>query len=120
MLCITLAKLSILTFYRRIFSVRSFVRLTWVVLAMCVVWAVICAFVIVFQCVPVHGMWDVAMQLGKAATCLKPEKLIFGFEISNVAIDLLILALPVYRVQRLQLPTAKKISVSCIFLLGLL
>jgi hypothetical protein len=117
---ITLVKLSILSFYRHIFSVRGFVRLTWILFATCIVWAVITMFIVIFQCNPVRAFWTYELLIEGKATCINSERIIFGFEISNVVIDVFILSLPVYMVQRLQLKTAKKLSIIGIFLLGAL
>lgn len=60
------------------------------------------------------------MKLAGQTTCLNSPKMIFGFEITNVLIDVTILIPPVFMVQRLQLHPAKRASLSIIFLLGLL
>jgi hypothetical protein len=43
---------------------------------------------------------------------------LFGLGIANVVNDILILALPIYMVQQLQMKTSKKISLVAIFLMG--
>ena len=117
-LCITSTKLSILYFYTRIFSVRSFKRFAWSLMVLCVLWAVICLFIVIFQCSPIKAEWEFILVLLGKAKCLPITRLIFSFEIVNVLLDVFILCLPIYMIQKLQLPTRKKIIVGSIFLLG--
>ncbi|APA11193.1 hypothetical protein SS1G_11403 [Sclerotinia sclerotiorum 1980 UF-70] len=116
---ITVVKLSILTFYRHIFTTRKFKFLTWTLCGICIVWAIVCIFVVIFQCKPIHAFWKFELQLTPgAAKCMPSGQVILGFEVSNLLIDFLILSLPVYMVQKLQLKTSRKISIIGIFLLG--
>lgn len=117
---ITIVKLSILMFYRHIFTTRTFARINLVLIAITIVWCIITLFIVIFQCSPVHGVWNYAMQLYGQTTCLNSPRMIFGFEISNVIIDVSILIPPVFMVQKLQLSMVKRISLTVIFLLGLL
>ncbi|KAE8160880.1 hypothetical protein BDV40DRAFT_301853 [Aspergillus tamarii] len=118
-LSITFVKLSILLFYRHIFTLRNFRQVNWVLLGTVTCWGITALFVVIFQCSPVHGLWSMEMKLAGQTTCLNSPKMIFGFEITNVLIDVTILIPPVFMVQRLQLHPAKRASLSIIFLLGL-
>ncbi|KAK1140309.1 hypothetical protein N8T08_010512 [Aspergillus melleus] len=115
--CITLIKLSILLFYRSVFSIRSFLRLTWAAVALSIIWYIVVTFLLIFQCNPIHAAWDMTLKMS-TAKCMSPGRLVFGIEIGNMVVDILILLLPVYMVQQLQMKTAKKASVIGIFLLG--
>lgn len=117
---ISVVKLSILMFYRHIFTTQTFARINLVLIAIAIIWAIITLFLVIFQCNPVHGEWNYAMQLSGQTSCINSPRMIFGFEISNVIIDVSILMPPVFMVQKLQLSTVKRISLTVIFLLGLL
>lgn len=120
MICITVVKLSILFFYRHIFSVAVFLRINWGLMAVCATWGIITTFLVIFQCSPVHGLWHYEMQFSGQATCINASKMIFGFEVTNVVIDVMVLLPPVVMVQRLKLKAAKRAFVTGIILLGLL
>lgn len=102
----------------RIFSIQSFKRFVWVLVVLCVLWAVICLFVVIFQCSPIHAEWDFILVLLGKAKCVPITRLIFSFEIINVLLDVFILCLPIYMIKQLKLPTRRKIVVGSIFLLG--
>ena len=116
---ITLIKLSILSFYTHIFTVKRFRQCAWALGGVCIVWYLIMLFIVIFQCSPVDAAWRYELQLTPGASkCLQIGRVIFGLEISNVIIDVSILVLPIFMVQRLQMKTSRKISISSIFLLG--
>jgi hypothetical protein len=115
---ITIVKISILCFYRTIFSVPKFGLLTWTVGVVCLVWLLISLFITIFHCNPIQGAWDVSLRATGVAKCLSMAAALFGLGIANVVNDILILALPIYMVQQLQMKTPKKISIIAIFLMG--
>ncbi|KAL9024379.1 MAG: hypothetical protein Q9196_006560 [Gyalolechia fulgens] len=94
---VTLIKLSILLFYRRIFSTSQFRLRTNIVGALVIAWLFINNLASAFQC-----------------------RLIIGFQAGNLTLDIVILSLPVYAVSQLQMSRSKRISVLAIFLLGAL
>lgn len=69
----------------------------------------------IFQCVPVYKTWDLA---NNAGYCMSDTKLVFSFEITNLSVDLIMLAMPPVMISRLKLPKAKKWSVCGVLLLG--
>lgn len=81
---------------------------------MVVVWLLVNNFLSAFQCTPIEKAWLILIP-GK---CVDPLKYIIGVHTTNLALDIIILALPVSAVWRLQMSMAKKISVAGIFLLG--
>ncbi|KAI9046220.1 uncharacterized protein KD926_004058 [Aspergillus affinis] len=115
--CITFVKLSILVLYRRIFPIYSFARLTWIPTVMSIIWYIVAAFILIFQCHPIRAAWTMALKL-TTAKCMKAGNILVGTGIANIVIDLIILALPVYMVRKSGLRTAKKASITGIFLLG--
>ncbi|KAL8776838.1 MAG: hypothetical protein Q9194_002903 [Teloschistes cf. exilis] len=111
---ITLIKISILLFYRRIFTTPQFRRRTEIVGALVIAWLLVNNLMAAFQCSPIRKAW-LPLTPGK---CLQPLNLIVGFQAGNTTLDIVILALPIYAVSKLQMSLAKKISVLAIFLLG--
>ncbi|KAI4193607.1 MAG: hypothetical protein LQ350_008243 [Teloschistes chrysophthalmus] len=111
---ITLIKISILLFYRRIFTTPQFRRRTEIVGALVIAWLFVNNLMAAFQCSPIRKAW-LPLTPGK---CLQPLNLIVGFQAGNTTLDIVILALPIYAVSKLQMSLAKKISVLAIFLLG--
>ncbi|KAL9582654.1 MAG: hypothetical protein Q9212_003176 [Teloschistes hypoglaucus] len=111
---ITLIKMSILLLYRRIFITLQFRRRTEIVGALVIIWLFFNNLMAAFQCSPIRKAW-LPLTPGK---CMPPLNLIVGLQAGNAALDITILALPVYAVSKLQMSLAKKISVLAIFLLG--
>jgi len=112
---ISAVKLSVLYFYRNIFATKSFLQLSNVFVALCLSWLLVMTFLLVFQCHPIHDLWNYPDGL---AHCMPTGRLLLGFELSNLLLDVCILCLPIYMVRRLQLSTKKKVMVSALFLLG--
>lgn len=119
-LVITTVKLSILWFYYTIFAVpnsafnKSIIKGTAVI---CVVWFLIVNFLVVFQCTPVHAYWDM---LAMAPYCIDSPRLLLGYEMTNLFLDVVILCIPVAILRGVQLESSKKMGILAIFLLGAL
>ncbi|KAI1140607.1 hypothetical protein F5Y05DRAFT_279533 [Hypoxylon sp. FL0543] len=115
-LTITFVKLSILSFYYTIFSIsKKFQLWTYIIGFACIVWLIVYLFLNIFQCKPIHALWD---DLGSTEYCIPSGKLWLGYELPNFFLDVLVLCLPVAMLRRLQLPRGQKWSVAGIFLLG--
>ncbi|KAI4170321.1 MAG: hypothetical protein LQ343_005074 [Gyalolechia ehrenbergii] len=111
---VTLIKLSIILFYRRIFSTSQFRLRTNIVGALVIAWLFINNLMAAFQCRPIKKAWTPLMP----GHCIDPLGLIIGLQAGNLALDIIILSLPVYAVSKLQMSLPKKIGVLAIFLLG--
>ena len=116
--CIGFVELSILRFYSHVFSTPRFRRLIYCVFALALIQELVAIVATLLQCLPVQGYWLIEMQLSGVAKCLNIIFHAFGFGIANLVADVIILALPVSIVQRLQLRRGRKISIGAIFLLG--
>lgn len=116
-----MVKLSILSFYWKVFASNTGHKrnrlLIQAVAVACVVWFLIVTFLIIFQCDPIHAYWD---ELAAASYCLDTSKLLLGYEITNLALDVLILCIPIPIVLRLKLPSSKKAGLVGVFSLGAL
>ena len=108
---ITAVKVSILCFYCHIFTVQAFHKRTYALDFLCIIWAMVALFVLIFQCNPISAAWDLELQATPGAAKCLPRSLDLGMEISNVVLDSLILALPVHMIRRLQMKISKKIGI---------
>lgn len=70
----------------------------------------------IFKCKPIQAAYNTA--LASTAKCMPYGALVFGFEFSNLILDVFILALPVFVIQALQLETRRKVLITSVFLLG--
>lgn len=112
---ILFVKLSILTYYARIFSVRPFRIATYAVGSIVVIWAIVVWFISIFSCRPINGFWDKSIT---TAHCVNSKKFYIGNAVPNIFTDVMILILPVRMVWGLQTNRMQKITLSFIFLLG--
>lgn len=112
---ILFVKLSILTYYVRIFSVRPFRIAAYAVGSIVVIWAIVVWFISIFSCRPINGFWDKSIT---TAHCVNSKKFYIGNAVPNIFTDVMILILPVRMVWGLQTNRMQKITLSFIFLLG--
>ncbi|KAM3075815.1 hypothetical protein ACMFMG_007942 [Clarireedia jacksonii] len=113
-------KLSIILFYRRIFTKNAAPRfnlITWAAIAMIVVWTVSFFFSILFICgTDFEAYWQ--STIVEKAHCVNTNMLHNAFAISDVVTDILIAILPIPMILQLHLSFARKIGVLAIFGLG--
>lgn len=114
-LAISSIKLSILSLYRRIFSVPTFKLAANIVTALVVAWGTALILTAIFTCNPVNGFWDRKYTKSK---CLNTERFFIGNAVANMGTDLIILALPLQKIWHLKMHRNQKIALSFIFLLG--
>ncbi|KOS38776.1 hypothetical protein ACN38_g10398 [Penicillium nordicum] len=107
-------KVSILLLYRRIFSVPKFRLVSLVTGCLVLSWCLAVFITVLLQCRPISLNWNKE----QTGTCINPKPFFFGNAISNLLIDVVILALPIPMVFQLQLRLSQKLTVLGIFLLG--
>lgn len=109
-------KLSVLSFYRHLFP-SSYMSLCTTILAVITIgWSIACGlFVPLLTCRPIHAFWDL---LTPGRKCIDERWYYVGGAVPNVLIDVLILALPMREVWKLNLGKRDKITLTMIFLLG--
>ncbi|KAL8782767.1 MAG: hypothetical protein Q9195_009572 [Heterodermia aff. obscurata] len=113
-LSMTAIKLSILLFYRRVFSTPQFRKPLYAVGVLVIAWLFANNFGAAFQCIPPDKYWNQE----KAGHCYNLLKFVQAMQISNILLDAIILALPVSAVLRLQMSFLRKLGVLAIFLSG--
>ncbi|EWZ33310.1 hypothetical protein FOCG_15646 [Fusarium oxysporum f. sp. radicis-lycopersici 26381] len=110
------AKISILSFYWRMFRVANIQIFVSVLLVCSILW--ILTFLTTFHCYPVRAFWDPTMEHFTCA--IKSSDFFFGTVLAHVLIDVGILILPIVQIQKLQLPTLQKIAIIFMFMFGIL
>ncbi|KAI0554236.1 hypothetical protein F4679DRAFT_579845 [Xylaria curta] len=115
-LCVILTKISILCFYRRIFSpVKSLKYSSWALGIFIMAYNVALVLVTALQCIPLSALWT-----GEPAKYINTLPPFTMLRVINVVTDVIILILPVRQVLKLYLSRIRRIQLSGIFLLGAL
>jgi hypothetical protein len=116
---LTLTKNSILWFYLRIFPNRIFRICSFVTMAWVKISGVIFVFLQLFQCVPVQFIWD-GWKKGDfgAHQCLDVTALAFTTATFGIAQDVVILALPLPLLAKLEVSRRSKLGIMLMFSLG--
>lgn len=109
------AKLSLVVFYLRIFTVPKFRIAAYTLIGFLVVGQVVIGFLTIFSCHPIELFWNKDIHTG---ACLDVNQLAYANSALAIIQDLLILALPIAMLPGLQMNRNKKISVAMVFLLG--
>ncbi|KAL8944881.1 MAG: hypothetical protein Q9216_000171 [Gyalolechia sp. 2 TL-2023] len=115
---LTLVRLSILMFYRRLFPKESMSRI-WKTCYYLIVFLVVGFFIsgttsLVFVCTPIHFFWTMAGD----GHCINFQLLLYFGASLTIICDLAVLLLPMPIVWNLQMKRSKRIGVMGIFLLG--
>ncbi|KAL9134101.1 MAG: hypothetical protein Q9175_004718 [Cornicularia normoerica] len=113
---IFMVKISILLMYRRIFDTEAFKTATWVVGTACVAWAIAAVLCLVLQCHPFSGLWNPEDTFTNK--CINLQAYYRAVASSNMALDVVILCMPLYMIWRLKLEASQKLMLSGIFALG--
>ncbi|TKW50245.1 hypothetical protein CTA1_9676 [Colletotrichum tanaceti] len=110
-----LAKLSLVVFYLRIFTVPRFRVAAYALIGFLVLGQIVIGFLTVFSCHPIELFWNRDIHTGG---CLDVNRLAYANSALAIVQDLVILALPVAMLPGLQMSLGKKISVATVFSLG--
>ena len=122
---IPVIKLSILLFYRRIFTTneRWFRWATAIMIAETIAWMVATAVLTVMNCSPVHYFWEqpylfLKLETPSQGSCLDFAHVQIPPSALNTAGDVILLFLPAPLLLRLQMPWSRKFAVFFSFTLG--
>ena len=116
---VALLKLSLLFFYIRIFPGGAVRRLLWGTVAFVSVFGVVFVSTAIFQCAPIDAYWrswDVAYQ----GRCLDINAIAWSNAAISIALDVWMLAIPLWQLRTLNLDWKKKIGVAMMFGVGTL
>ena len=114
---LSVTKVAVLLYYRRIFSVRSFLIINNVLIGTTVAWGIAFTFVIIFQCNPISTLWT-KFEHEFMPYCINTLDFYMAVAVSDLILDILIFLLPLPQIWKLQMPMRKKFAVAGIFLLG--
>lgn len=117
---ISFSKLSILAFYLRVSPDQAFRRAVYALVAVVCAYTVAYMLVIVFRCAPVAAGWDldVLYDPARGASCIEYLVPMMVLSVANIAIDVVILCLPVPVMMPLQIPLRQKLSLTFLFATG--
>ncbi|KAL4928318.1 uncharacterized protein BDV17DRAFT_291806 [Aspergillus undulatus] len=112
-LCLT--KVSIVLFYRRVFSINNtFNVATWILNGILFAYFISTSCGLIFASDPVEAEWKTWLP----RTHINYKAFWISFSCINICLDIVVLALPQPLIWKLQLPLRRKLQVSLIFLLG--
>ncbi|KAI0017877.1 hypothetical protein F4780DRAFT_795560 [Xylariomycetidae sp. FL0641] len=109
-------KLSVLLFFRRIFSTPSFRKVNNVFILVTITWGLAYTFVLAFQCTPPRFYWEKLEN--EYESCVNIFQLYVSFAYSDLFLDIFIFLLPIAPLWSLHMPIKQKFAVGGIFLLG--
>ncbi|KAI7781605.1 hypothetical protein LA080_014503 [Diaporthe eres] len=112
-----LIKLSLLTFYWRVFPTDFMKKGIYVLSAACIGWLIAIFITNCVQCIPLSYTWEQTTNPG-AGTCIDLILYFVGNSIANSLIDILTLVLPVRETMKLQVSSSKRVGICCVFALG--
>jgi hypothetical protein len=115
-----LTKLSLLWFYRRIFTTEPIRRILLCVTIFVIGYFVTFIGVLLFECRPLNFYWTSSATPTPNGTCADEASIHLVSGILNVIIDATILVLPLQAVFNLKINRRQKIQVASIFLAGIL
>ena len=111
---IALAKSSILLLYYRIFITPQFRVAVYMVAFVVLSGGLSDVMVAIFQCTPVRYAWNKAMH----GSCINQLAYYRWISLPNIDTDIVMLSLPLPMVWNLHAPTAQKVALSAVFMMG--
>lgn len=116
-LCLT--KVSVLSFYLRIFPHQRFRWCAYAAMALVVIPGIIFVFVQVFQCIPIRYAWEAWLGQGGDYHCVNLNMLAYTAASFSVVQDVIILLLPLPWLFGLNINTRAKAGIIIMFSLGI-
>jgi hypothetical protein len=116
---LALCRVSLLLFLIRVFSVATFRRICWCVIAWVVLSAVAIILMTIFQCWPISYNWEGVFGDFGAHKCVDVNALAYAAAGIGIAQDLTILLLPLPIIAQLNMPLRKRLQTLFMFSLGI-
>ncbi len=107
-------KFSALLYYRRLFPTEGFKKVVWIVFVYQMAWMITFLVLFIFKCVPVERFWDRSIP----GRCINLSVMYFMNGLTNLFSDVVILAMPLPIIWKLNTRLAHKFLLSAIFALG--
>lgn len=111
---VCLNKISVILLYMRIFIEQRFRLLCFGALGIIISSGIATVFATIFQCLPQERSWDKNVE----GRCIDSSAFWIANAVINISTDLIVLALPVHEVVKLQLKLREKMMLHSVFLLG--
>ncbi|KAH6663752.1 hypothetical protein B0J14DRAFT_707004 [Halenospora varia] len=115
-----LTKLSIILFYKRIFSIGHFTTFANIALVAASLFISLSFFLVVFCSKPVNSFWTTIPMLEDSQDVIDPPALISAIAGVDIALDVVVLSLPLPPMKKLHMSAQKRWYIAGIFLLGAL
>ncbi|GLA40570.1 hypothetical protein AnigIFM63309_008404 [Aspergillus niger] len=109
-----LIKVSIVCFYRRIFTTRTFQWTSFSINTLIILWGLGVFLACALQCRPLRAYWDQSVD----GQCIDGYSLIVVNQIFNVVMDFVLLALPIPLIWGLHRAWQDKLAINGVFALG--
>jgi hypothetical protein len=109
----------VLFFYLKIFPGPDIRRLLWGTIVFDVIFGLAFLITAIFQCTPISYNWTSWRGEG-GGTCINITALAWSNAGISIAVDIWMLALPLFQLRKLQLNWKKKIGVAMMFFVGTL
>lgn len=113
---IALLKIVFLCFFLRIFTTRNTRRVIFGTMAVSLMWGIASTLVGLFQCwpIPYNWVWDGST----GGKCVDKSAILIANAVISIALDLWILAIPIWKLRHLNVSGTKKLGVALMFLTG--
>ncbi|KAJ1323842.1 CFEM domain-containing protein [Microdochium nivale] len=111
-------KLSIMFFYLRIFPDIHFRRLAWLTIGFIVMYGLAFDLAAALQCLPISYNWTKWNDTQQSGRCSSAPAIAWSHAAVNIALDLWMLALPLWQVRTLNIHWKKKIGIGAMFVVG--
>lgn len=112
-----MTKISVLLFYRRLFSVPGFRRINNAFIVTTVAWGLAFTLAFAFQCIPVSTIWE-KPEPEYGNLCLELRPFYLSLAISDLILDVLVLMLPLPQIWHLKVSLRQRLAIGGTFLLG--
>ncbi|KAF7563525.1 hypothetical protein G7046_g558 [Stylonectria norvegica] len=108
-------KLTILTFYWRLFKYSSIRKAIQIMFGLSVAWFLLRLFMVSFQCLPTKYFWDKSID---GHCSINESQFFFGTILTHCIMDIVIFILPIIEVGKLRLRLGQKVAIIGLFLIG--
>ncbi|PYH37104.1 uncharacterized protein BO87DRAFT_353456 [Aspergillus neoniger CBS 115656] len=107
-------KISLICFYRRLFTTKRFLRFTFCLNMLITAWSSGIFLACALQCRPLRAYWDINVK----GRCFSATTFIIVNQAFNVVMDFVILAVPIPMIWRLHRSWQDKLALNAVFALG--
>ncbi|EUC46563.1 hypothetical protein COCMIDRAFT_35794 [Bipolaris oryzae ATCC 44560] len=114
--CCALTKITLCIFYSRLSPVRGYQIAVWSTVFICAGAYTAIFFSLLFACKPIAASWDPLLL--PTAVCTNRGGIYIATAVIGVVTDVILIAIPIPTIWRLQMPTKQKIGLTIVFAIG--